>query len=132
MLEKILSVFGVGNAGTSVGTSTKRKYPRHQGFEADVLIDGKKFRVNDWSLGGVAFHTGGDLSIKKDDKIEVIIQFRFSNNNIAISQRAHVLRHDGFNCAAEFEPLPQAVKQEFDRILETLYAQSFVDSQTSI
>lgn len=132
MFGKLLSLFGISSAGTSIGRSTRRKYVRHHAFNADVLINGKKYNVHDWSLGGVAFDAAGDSTIKMGDKLEVIIQFKFINNDITISQNAHVVRSDGFNCAAEFEPLPQPVRHEFDRVLETLYTQSFIESQTSI
>ncbi len=132
MIGKLLSLFGLGGAVTSLGGSTRRKYVRHQAFNADVLINGKKYNVYDWSLGGVSFDISDDATIKMGDKIQVIIEFKFINNDIAISQDAHVVRADGFNCAAKFDPLPQPVKQEFERVLETLYTQSFIESQTTI
>jgi len=132
VLEKVLSFFGIGNVSTSSGVKGRRKYVRHQAVNADVMIDGKKYIAYDWSLGGVSFDIEGNNTIKVGDKLQVIIKFNFVNNDITISQNAHVVRAVGSTCAAEFEPLPQPVRQEFDRVLETLYTQSFIDSQVSV
>lgn len=132
MFRKILSILGVPWATAHIVNKSRRKYVRHQAFNSEVIINGKGYGVQDWSLGGVAFDISTGSDIRIGDKVQVIIKFKFISNDITISQDAHIVRVEKGSCAAEFEPLPQPVRNEFDRVLETLYTQSFIESQTAL
>lgn len=132
LFRKILSILGVSWATAHKVSKSRRKYVRHQAFNSEVIINGKNHTVQDWSLGGVAFDVSNGIDVRIGDKIQVIIKFKFVSNDITISQDAHIVRVEKGSCAAEFEPLPQPVRDEFDRVLETLYTQSFIESQTAL
>ena len=130
LFDRLKSLFGLGvGSGNLTDNKTRRKYVRHQAFNAQVIICGKDYNVHDWSMGGVAFESVIGSNINVGDDVEVVIKFSFTNNDITIIQKAHIVRLDYASTAAEFDPLPSAARNEFDRILELLYTQSFIESQ---
>jgi len=130
LLSKILSFFGVdlGDENT-IFSSSRRKYARHPAFNVDVLIGNKVHEAYDWSMGGVSFKKPEGQNINVGDKVKVILTFKFATNNITITQEAHVVRSGENDTAVQFEALPSATKGQFQRVLESLYTQSFIESQ---
>ncbi len=129
MFDKILSMFGVGSNTTSVATKSRRRHVRHPGFNADVIINENSYDVHDWSMGGVSFEPVVGIGLNIGDKVKVELQFTLGGTVITIAQDAKLVRSNYNNAAAEFDPLPNKVKADFERVLEMLYTQSFVESQ---
>ncbi|MCE9508230.1 MAG: PilZ domain-containing protein [Alphaproteobacteria bacterium] len=132
MLKKILAFLGLGNGIYNVAIDPRRKYVRHPGFRAEVIVGNRVYGVRDWSLGGVAFETGADARIQAGDKVQVTMKFHLpTNDTITIEQQARIVRAAKRGVAAAFAPLPPNTRRQFERVLDSLHAQSFLESQVA-
>ena len=107
----------------------RRKHVRHPAFQAEALVGGRTYNIRDWSMGGIFFDTAPDARLTAGDSVTVTLKFRFPHDTISIQQQALITRTARRGIAAEFAPLQGSVRRQFERVLDSIYAQSFLESQ---
>ena len=109
-----------------------RKYIRYGNIHAEVTVGNQAYSVRDSGLGGIAFETAPDARLTVGDKIQVVLKFRFLHDTITVQQPAQIVRtaRRGIE-AAVFTPLPAATRRQFDRVLDRLHTESFLQSQAA-
>ena len=128
---KVLSFFSLGGSGRKADVDSRRKYIRHGGLHAEVTVGNRAYSIRDWCLGGVSFETAPDASLTVGDKIQLTLKFRFLHDTITIQQPALIVRTARRGIAAKFAPLPVAARREFERVLDSLHTQEFLESQAA-
>ena len=131
IVSKILSFFGFGDDSLNTKSDFRRKHIRYPGFHAEVVIGSRAYSIRDWSLGGLTFDTGPDARLATGDKIPITLKFRFPHDTISIQQQAQVVRAVKRGIAAKFVVLPADVRRQFERVLDSLHVQSFLESQVA-
>src|SRR5476649_1513325 len=85
---------------------TQRKFLRHEGSAAEVMVAGRPYALRDWSLGGVLFETPRpdvNLSgifyeykpfpqLKPGDKLRLALRFHLLDETVEIPLEAQILR----------------------------------------
>jgi hypothetical protein len=130
-MSEILSFFGFGSGDGNAKADFRRKHIRYPGFHAEVMLGNRAYSVRDWSMGGVVFETAPDARLMSGDRIQILLKFRFPHDTIVIQQQAQVVRTAKRGIAAKFATLPQDTRRQFERVLDSLYAQSFMESQVA-
>lgn len=135
MLKKILILLGL--AEQPPVSDGRRRHPRYASIDAEVMVKNRTHRVRDWSMGGIAFDVhateielGSPERIRLGDDVRVILKFRFPHDTITIEQPAVIVRQFTRGVAAEFAPLTAAAKRQFTRVMDEIYAENFLESQT--
>jgi hypothetical protein len=59
----------------------------------------------------------------------VTLRFRFPHETVAVEREVRVVRAAGRGVAAEFGPLSNDDRKQFDRILDNYHAENFAASQ---
>lgn len=131
LVQSVLSFFNLGRQKPSDLADARRKYIRYGGLHAEVTVGNRAYSIRDWSLGGVSFETAPDAGVTIGDKIQLVLKFRFPHDTITIQQPALIVRAARRGIAAEFAPLPAAARREFDRVLDSLHAEKFLESQAA-
>lgn len=131
VVQRVMSFFRGAPEEWNASAETRRKFMRHDGFHAEVTVGLHNYSVRDWSLGGLSFETTPDSRLTVGDRIPVILKFRFLHGTITIEQTARVVRTARRGVAAEFTALPGNVRRQFDRVLDSLHAQDFLESQAA-
>ena len=131
MLNQLLTKLGLGDGTFNADVDTRRKYIRHQGLQAEVELADATFSVRDWSMGGVCFDTLPDARLVEGDKMNITLRFRFPHEVISIRQQARVVRAGKRGVAASFTPLNGDERKKFERVLDSYYAQNFLESQVA-
>jgi hypothetical protein len=126
MINRILEVIGLR---TSNDIGTRRKHIRHEGVKAEVEVGNKAYGVRDWSLGGVSFESSPYTDIAVGDKVQFTIKFKLAHEIVSIRQVGRVVRAAKRGMAAEFLPLSPEARRKFERVLDGLHAQRFLESQ---
>ena len=130
MIDRILNFFGVGAGIWNHKINTRRKHTRYADFHAEVVIGDRIYRVQDWSLGGLSFETTPDERIQVGEKGHVTLKFHFPHDTISIQHPVRIVRSFRQGLAAEFSPVPSpATRREFEKVLDSLHAQNFLESQ---
>src|ERR1700733_702446 len=111
--------------------SEVRKYVRYGNIHAEVTVGNQAYSIRDWGLGGVAFETAPDARLTVGDKIQLVLKFRFLNDTITVQQPAQIVRTAKRGIAAVFTPLPAETRRQFDRVLDSLHTESFLESQAA-
>lgn len=124
---------------------TRNKAVRHDGTYHDVLLAGKPYQIEDWSMDGVLFETpdydwnvGGvyfeaapSIHLQAGDMVSLTLQFHVFDETINIPVQARITRVDTKGTAAKFGTLSPQTRHEFDRVIDLLNARDFLQSQTS-
>ena len=131
MINQILSKRGIGDGSFNLEPDSRRKYIRHNGMRAEIEMADRTYSVRDWSLGGVSFDTQPDARLVEGDRVNVTVRFRFAHETFAISQQIRVVRAAGRVIAGEFAPLSNDDRKQFDRVMDSYNAQSFLESQVA-
>ncbi len=100
-------------------------------MRAEVIVGNRAYSVKDWSLGGVSFETAPDARLAAGDRVQIVIHFRFPQGTVVIQQQAHIVRAAKQSIAAKFAPLMTDSRRQFERILDHLHTQNFVESQVA-
>lgn len=129
MINKILSRLGLGDGTFYQSIDTRRKHMRHGGLQADVVVQDRAFSVKDWSLGGFCFETLPDPHMVVGDKVQFTLRFRLPHETVVIRQAGRIVRAARRGIAAEFMPLSPEARRKFHRVLDTLHAKNFLESQ---
>lgn len=129
LIEQILSKLGLSDF--SEDSKSRRKHPRHPGMQTEVSIHDQVYSVRDWSLGGVFFDTPPDARMVKGDNVTLNLKFRLPHETITIRQMARVVRAAGRGIAAEFTGMPPEIRKQFEKVIDSFHAQSFIESQVA-
>jgi len=95
------------------------------------MVGNRAYSIRDWSLGGISFETAPDASLTVGDKIQVVLKFRFLYDTITIQLPAQIVRTARRGIAAKFIPLPSVARRQFDRVLDSLHTERFLESQAA-
>jgi len=111
-------------------TEIRRKHPRKQGKYSVLSIGGKEFEIQDWSRGGVCFN-GFDIPFAVGDELRFKMIFELAQNTIAVEHKGRIVRtsKQGDNTAVVFEPFGRDLDRQFDRIIDGIVTEEFVQSQ---
>ncbi len=109
----------------------RRRHVRHPAVHAEAIVGGRAYSIRDWSMGGVFFDTAPDARLIAGDTVQVTLRFRFPHDTISVQQQALVIRTAKRGIAAEFGPLVATTRRQMERVLDSLYAQSFLESQSA-
>ena len=131
MINKILSKLGLGDGTLYQSIDTRRKHIRHEGVQADVVVQDKAFSVKDWSMGGFCFETLPDPHMVVGDKVQFTLRFRLPHETVVIRQVGRVVRAARRGIAAEFMPLSPEARRKFAQVLDTMHAKHFLESQVA-
>lgn len=131
IVEKFLSFFNIGQEDWSIDADARRKFIRHGNVHAEVKVGNYNYSVRDWSMGGISFETGPDASLTVGDKLTVNLTFRFLHDTVTVQHAVRVVRATRRTIAAEFMPAAGEVRRQFDRVLDSLHMQNFLESQAA-
>lgn len=131
VVRKVLSFFNIGEEDWNTQADARRRYVRYPGVHAEVGVGQHKYSISDWSLGGISFETGPDASLAIGDKLTLSLTFRFPHDIITVKHAAKVVRTARRGTAAEFLPLAGEARRQLERVLDSVYTQSFLESQAS-
>lgn len=131
VMSKILSFLSFGGVASNAGADYRRQHIRHAGVQAEVIVGSRAYSIRDWSMGGVAFETAPDARLTAGDKVQITLKFRLPHDTITIQQTALIVRTAKRGIAAKFAALPKDARRQFERVLDSLHAQSFLESQVA-
>jgi hypothetical protein len=131
MMKNILSAFGFGTSASHVEQDSKRKHIRHADISADVIFGNTAYHIRDWSMGGVFFDALPEAPVTAGDTLNVTMRFNFPNDVIHVEHQVQVMRSARNGVAAEFAPLSKEKRRKFERVLDTLHAHEFLESQVA-
>ncbi len=131
MLNTLLTKLGLGDGSNNLDVDARRRHIRLNGLRADVEMGQQSFPVRDWSQGGVFFETLPDSRLVEGDRLVATIRFRFPHETIAVQRELRVVRTARRGVAAEFAPMSNDDRKQFDRILDNYHAESFLASQVA-
>jgi hypothetical protein len=127
----VLSLFNL-DSGNYWGTKADaRKCIRYGRLRGEVMVGNQVYGIRDWGLGGVSFEPAPDARLTVGDKIQVVLKFRFLHDTIIVQQPAQIVRTARRGIAAVFAPLPAETRRQFDRVLDSLHTESFLESQAA-
>jgi hypothetical protein len=129
MINSILVKLGLGDGSLNADVDTRRRSIRFNGIKADVEVAGKSYSLRDWSTGGVSFETLPDARLLTGDHVNFTLRFRFPHDVITVEQQGRVLRTGRNGVAAEFVGMSPESKRGFDRVIDGIHAQQFLQSQ---
>lgn len=131
MINKILSKLGLGDGTLYQPVATRRKHIRHEGLQAEVQVQDHSFGVKDWSMGGLCIETQADPQIAVGDKVQFTLKFRLPDEIVIIRQAGRIVRAARRGLAAEFLPLSPEARRKFARVIDSLHAKNFLESQVA-
>lgn len=131
MINQILAKLGLGDGTLYQPVDTRRKHMRHGGVQAEVQVQDRSYGVKDWSLGGVCFETQPDPLLVVGDKVQFTLKFRLPHETVLIRQAGRIVRAAKRGIAAEFMPLSPEARRKFERVIDSLHAKNFLESQVA-
>ncbi len=131
IISKILQKLGIGDGSSNAEDTSRRKYIRHDGIQAEVVVADRAFGLKDWSMGGLCFLPPSGVAIVAGDRIQFTLRFRLPHETVNIVQTGKVVRALKRGIAAEFLPLSPEARRKFERVLDGVHARSFMASQTA-
>ena len=129
MINRILARLGLGVGTFYQAVDTRRKHMRHGGLQAEVVVHDRAFGIRDWSLGGVCFETLPDPRLVVGDKVHFTLKFRLPHETVSIRHMGRIVRAAKRGIAAEFMPLSPEARRKLERVLDSLHAKNFLESQ---
>ena len=131
MINTILSKLGLGDGSLNASSDTRRKYIRHTGVTADVIVGSRSYSVRDWSMGGILFETLPDSRMIAGDQVNLTLKFRFPDDVVTVEQTGRVIRTGRRGVAAEFVAVNSDARRKFERIIDGLHTEEFLQSQVA-
>lgn len=129
IINRILEKLGIGDGSFNSDAKSRRKFIRHQGLQAEVVVAEQSVGVMDWSLGGLSFLPLVNTPLVAGDRVQFQLKFRLPHETISITQTGKVVRAVKRGVAAEFLPLSPETRRKFERVLDGVHAQGFLTSQ---
>ncbi len=126
MLNRMFSALKIGPVNDSV--RSQRKHERRACDKCVATVSGQNVPVVDWSPGGTLL-AADDRMFSVGQNIPVTLKFRLQNEILNIPHIGNIIRKSAGKIAVQFEPLPQAVRYGFQRVIDDYTAREFADSQ---
>lgn len=131
-------------AAPSVRSYVRRTQTRRQDAGASVIVEGKSFRVADWSEAGLRFTAPRDDSnaagiyfeaqpmpaMEKGEQLHLMMIFRVMGEIIRVPVTGHVIRRQNAQVVLRFADLPATTRRQFMRVKDLLNAEAFLASQS--
>jgi hypothetical protein len=128
MIAQLLQKLGLGD-GSLNSAEWRRRYARHPGNDhAEVAVGGHVYSLRDWSLGGASFAAPAEAVSAPGGDVEVELRFYLPHDTVVIEQRARVVRNENRSIAVSFPELAAETRRRFEKVLDDLHAQSFLES----
>ncbi len=126
LLSSIGETFGLHHV-QKAGQELQRKFLRRDGGRSTVMIDGAEFFVENWSEGGLLLAANSNHAYQKGDDLDMLIKFNLPYNTVNIRHQGKIVRtaKEG-RIAMQFKEMPQEVKRQFDRVVDSIIAEGFV------
>lgn len=131
IINRILQKLGIGDGSLNKQESSRRRFIRHPGVEAEVVVADRSFGIKDWSMGGLCFVPPPGVALVAGDRIQFLLRFRLPHETVNITHTAKIVRAVKRGIAAEFLPLSPDVKRKLERALDGMHAQGFLASQSA-
>lgn len=129
IINRILQKLGIGDGSFNKEEKSRRKFIRHRGVQAEVVVGNQSLGLTDWSLGGLCFLPPVNTPLVAGDRIQFQLRFRLPHETVSITQTGKVVRAVKRGVAAEFLPLSPETRRKFERVLDGVHAQGFLTSQ---
>lgn len=133
MIHRLLNILGLGDGSLNGASEWRRRHVRHDirkaGVQAEVEINGRAYRIRDWSMGGLCFDSDAAPAAGQD--IDMHIRFRLPDETVTIRQSGRVVRAVRRGVAAEFAPLGPEMQRRFRKVLDGLHTLEFAESQVA-
>ena len=134
MIHQILNILGLGDGSMNGASEWRRRHIRHNtreiGVQADVEIAGRTYKIRDWSMGGLSFETPANAPATIGAEVDMDIHVRLADETITISQAAgRMVRDLGRGMATEFSDLTPEMRRRFEKVLDMIHTQRFLESQ---
>ena len=132
MFDNVLSFFGLANDDASFQGDFRRKRIRYSDLNAEVVVGKNSYPVHDWDMNGIAFETTPDNYMDVGTKVQMNIRFNFPLEPIVVEQEAVIFRiaQRGISVAM-FNGIQPTARRQFERVLDNLYTQKFLESQVA-
>ena len=132
MIGRILNTLGLGDGSLNEESiDSRRKHIRHPAIQAEVEVANRAYSLRDWSFGGIFFETQPDARLVAGDQVPMTLRFRFPTEVVSVTQPARVVRAAKRGIAAEFVQLDADARRKFQRALDNMNVQGFVESQVA-
>lgn len=109
-------------------TPSRRQHARRECDRCVAVIHGQTFPVQDWSPGGVQI-TGDERLFSMGREIDMTLKFKLRNHIVDVPLRGTVIRKGNARVAVMFEPLTQAIRRNFQQVIDDYVAREFANSQ---
>lgn len=126
MLQALLAT--LRSRSSNDQTSTRRSHPRRDQDRCVVVIMGRTFPVENWSVGGLLL-TADDRLFSVGNNVELTLKFKLRNTILDISHSGNVIRKGNNRIALQFDPVTQAVRKTFQQVIDDYVAREFAQSQ---
>lgn len=133
MINRILNILGLGDGSLNGASEWRRRHVRHNpkeiGVRAEVEIGGKRYAIRDWSLGGLCFETPANADVPVGAEVDMDIHFRLPHETVTIRQAGRMIRSVSRGVATEFRDLTPDMRRRFEKVLDMVHTQRFLESQ---
>jgi hypothetical protein len=126
MLQNLLATLRAQTSNDK--TPSRRRHPRRECDQCVAVIHGQTFPVQDWSFGGAQI-SGDERLFGVGGHIDLILKFKLRSNIVDVPVRAQVIRKGNARVAVAFEPISQAIKRNFQLVVDDYVAREFANSQ---
>jgi len=122
---------------------TRRRFLRHQGLQAEVMVQGRPYALLDWSQGGVLFETplaetnnvyydrNPVRKLEIDDEVPLTLRFHILGRTLEISLEGRITRSDYRGTVATFDTLTPQLRRQFAKLTDLYNARDFLESQSA-
>lgn len=131
MLNKLFEMLGWVAHSVQSDSAVRRKHVRRPGIQTDVVVANHSYIVRDWSKGGVFFESTSDARMTPGEQVQFTLRFRLPHGTVDITQPGRIIRSAARGIAAEFLPLTAESRRLFDRVIDSMNAQGFLESQAA-
>lgn len=134
MIHQILNILGLGDGSLNGTGEWRRRHIRHNtrdiGVQAEVDIGGRRYKIRDWSMGGLCFETPANAPATVGAEVDMDIHFRLPGETITIQKAGgRMVRDLGRGMATEFNDLTPDMRRRFEKVLDMIHTQGFMESQ---
>ncbi|MBU0800766.1 MAG: PilZ domain-containing protein [Alphaproteobacteria bacterium] len=109
-------------------TESRRRHPRRECDQCVAVIHGQTFPVQDWSPGGVQI-TGDERLFSIGRDLDMVLKFKLRNHIVDVPVKGQIVRKGSARVAVCFEPLTQAIRRNFQQVVDDYVAREFANSQ---
>lgn len=127
MLHTFISSL-LNKASNDYAAASRRTYPRREMDRCVCVMYGRTFPVYDWSFGG-ALVVAEERMFSIGQDIETVFKFKLHSAILDVSVKGEVVRKASGMIGIKFEPITQAIRRNFQQVVDDSVAQEFANSQ---